>query len=763
MRNQPASSKDHALSQQPVINPQFLLLLLAVACVTLIVHWPALSARAVMFDDQQYLDDNARVQSPGWRSAWAFLSEVLHPSTVGGYYQPLAMISLMLDYAIGGRPDNLAPFHATSLALHVINTALVTVLLQGLFGRPLVSAVLGLIFGVHPMNVESIPWLAERKTLLGAFFALAALNCYVAYATVAGRGPGAMGRAENAVRPDPPRPGTGREKRGQGYLVACLVFFVLALLSKPTTTPLPICMLLLDVWPLRRIGRRAVLEKIPFFVLAAASAVITVVSQRNTAEITRPAEYPALAIPLILCHNIVFYLRKLVWPADLSGFYDFPGAFSLSNPAYLAGVVGTVALLTILLVSLRWTRAFLVGWLFFFFAILPTMGIIGFTAVIAADRFVYLPMVGLLVSIAFAASLCGFEAHHRTASIAALFVGLAAAGACALATRGYLSLWQDSESYTRHMLKYAPDAPSLRVALGHLFLQRSQFAEAADEFRQAARRDPAFAEARMHLGYALFKLGRVDEAMVELNAALSIRKNLAGAHNYLADCLAALGRNDEAAAHYESAVSLRPGDYKPYYNLATFLARIGRGEPAVAHFERALRIKPDNPAALYNLGLTLFQMGRIDEAMARFNGALRFRPDMVKAHYQLGRAHLKKSDTASALAAWREALRLQPDFVEAMGDLAWVLASCDDPRLRNGNEALAWATRACERTNQQEPVLLDALAAAQSEAGRSSDAAATQRQAIEAAGRSPDKLTLGSRTVTVESMRSRLERYAAGK
>jgi hypothetical protein len=158
------------------------LLSLIVVGATLFAHWPALSAQALTFDDQQYLTENPLVQHPRWASAGRFLREVLEPSTVGGYYQPLAMISLMLDYAVAGRPDNLRPFHRTSLALHAANTVLVIVLLYVLFGQPWVAGMVGLLFGVHPMTVETIPWIGERKTLLSAFFALWCLIVYVRYA-----------------------------------------------------------------------------------------------------------------------------------------------------------------------------------------------------------------------------------------------------------------------------------------------------------------------------------------------------------------------------------------------------------------------------------------------------------------------------------------------------------------------------------------------------------------------------------------------------
>jgi hypothetical protein len=217
-------------------------LTVAVCAAALITHWPALSAQALSFDDNRYFVENFLVRNPSWESAKRFLTEVLEPSTVGGYYQPLTMISLMLDYALGGQTDSLLPFHITSLALHIANTALIIVLLYQLFGLAWVAAGVGLLFGVHPLTVEPIPWVGERKTLLAAFFTLWSLVLYMRFV----------------------HKGSSKAYRGS------IILFVLALMSKPTSTPLPALMLLTDYWPLRRLKWRSLLEKL-LFLLSEAS------------------------------------------------------------------------------------------------------------------------------------------------------------------------------------------------------------------------------------------------------------------------------------------------------------------------------------------------------------------------------------------------------------------------------------------------------------------------------------------------------------
>ena len=313
-------------------------LIFIICTVVLMVHWPVLSAQALSFDDDMYLTENLLVQNPGWASTEQFLTEVLEPSTVGGYYQPLTMISLMLDYTMGGHSDNLMPFHCTSLALHIVNTALVIVLLYLLFGRAWVAAGVGLLFGLHPMTVETVAWVGERKTLLAAFFALWSLILYVRFT----------------------------RKSNWSLYFGSMVMYVLALMSKPTSTPLPVLMLLMDYWPLERWKRRGFWEKLPFFIIGGIFAIITYVSQSRTAFAVLPDKYCTEHIGLVLCHNIIFYLYKIIWPVNLSSHYAFPEPLALSDPMVLIGVIGTCILIPLLLISLRWTRGILIGWLFFF-------------------------------------------------------------------------------------------------------------------------------------------------------------------------------------------------------------------------------------------------------------------------------------------------------------------------------------------------------------------------------------------------------------
>jgi Tfp pilus assembly protein PilF len=543
------------MSQTPV-----LAVLIVFVCAAVIgVYWPVLYAQTISFDDTQYLVENELVKNPGLSSAQRFISEVLEPSTVKGYYQPLSMISLMLDYSLGGREENLLPFHRTSLALHAANVALIIVILYMLFGQPWIAAAVGLLFGLHPMTVEPVSWVGERKTLLAAFFALWCLILYIRYA----------------------------KKNTKKLYIACLVFYLLALLSKPTSVLLPAVMLLLDFWPLKKLKWKSISEKIPFFVLGGIFAVITYISQTRTAASISPGEAGLGRITLVLCHNIIFYLYKIVWPVNLSSHYPFPQPLNLSQPMVLAGVIGTCILIPLLLVSLRWTRAAFTGWLVFFAAIFPAMGVVGFTNVIASDKFAYLPSIGLLMILAsFLGWFCKAADIGKPAVkyIAILIIVLAAACGEAAAVRGYLVYWRDSIGYFQHMVSEQPD----------LYL------------------------AYYNLGVPYGKLGRWPEAIEAYKQAIKINQNYAEAYNNLGAAYGKLGRGTEAIDAYKQAVRINPDSARAYNNLGAACSNLKRWPEAIDAYKQAIRIKPDFAEAHLCLGLTYLLSGNKDSAREEY-------------------------------------------------------------------------------------------------------------------------------------------------
>ncbi len=642
-------------------------LLLAVCAIVLAAHWPALSANALLFDDGQYLIKNVLVQNPGWASARQFLSEALEPSSVHGYYQPLSMISLMIDYALGGRADNLMPFHRTSLALHIANTALIIVLLYLLFGRAWIAAAAGLLFGVHPLTVEPIPWVGERKTLLAAFFALWCLILYVRYT---------------------------RKNTWQLY-VGCFIMYVLALMSKPTSTPLPVLMLLLDYWPLNRLRWKGILEKLPFFIVGGVSAIITYISQGRTGGVELPVEYGPWRIPLVLCHNIVFYLYKIIWPANLSSHYAFPKSLTLSHSMVLAGVIGTCILIALLVISLRWTKGLLAGWLFFFIAILPAMQIIGFSNVIASDKFAYLPSLGLLMILtSFLGWLCRTgKPLIRLVVVVIIVVTLAVAES--VATRRYLAHWRDTMSLCKHMLALTPDAAPVHVILGVELQSQGKLSEAVSHYLEALRIDPQKSDTHNNLGSAILAQGKLDEAVAHFNLALRLRPRYDDAHCNLGIAFESQGKPDEAVSHYLQAIEINPNNADAHYNLANLLQSQGRLDDAISHYQQAMKAKPGDADAHYRLANALQSQNRLDQAML---------------HY-------------------RDALRLKPDWLLPLNRMALILATHPSPMGRKPAEAIALARRAAELTGYRNPLILSTLAEAYAASGQIDLAVKTARTA----------------------------------
>jgi tetratricopeptide (TPR) repeat protein len=552
---------------------------------------------------------------------------VLAPSTVTGYYQPFAMISLMLDYAMGGRENSLMPFHRTSLALHVANTAMIIVLLYLLFGQVWIAAAVGLLFGVHPMTVEPIPWVGERKTLLAAFFALWSLVCYVRYT----------------------------QKNARGFYFASLAAYFFAVMSKPTSTPLPIVMLLMDYWPLRKLGWRAVLEKVPFFALTGVFAVITYISQSRTAGTGSPAESGAGRILLILCHNIIFYLYKIIWPVNLSSHYPFPEPLALSHPRILAGVIGTCILIPALVISTRWTHAALTGWLIFFVAILPTMQIIGFSNVIASDKYAYLPSLGLLMTLAsFLGWLCIRIRRSLTGYAVIITTILILTFAESAATRQYLSLWQDSLTLAQNMLKLAPNSAGVNAHLGFVLNLQGRQAEAVEHLHKAISLDPASAVAYYNLGVALEQQRKPEEAIGYYRQALEVVPKFASADYNIANIFKSRNKFDDAAAYYRLAIQAKPTYVDAHNNLGNILRSQGKFDEAISHFYEALRFKPKSAEIHYNLAITLQRQGKLEEAAM---------------HY-------------------RDALRLKPDWPPALNGLASILAAHPNPAIRDANKAI---------------------------------------------------------------------------
>jgi len=598
-----------------------------------IAHWPVLSAGALSIDDQQYLVDNPLVRTPGWNSASRFVTEVLHPSTVEGYYQPLSMISLMLDVAMGGSPENLAPFHRTNLILHVLNTALLMMILRQLFSSTPAAVLTGMIFALHPLSVEPLAWISERKTVLATFFALLSIVFYLRFA---------------------------RRGRSTSQLY-CLLFYIAALLSKPTSLPLPLLFLLLDYWPLNRLSPKAIVAKTPYFIVAAVMAYITYKSQANTAIAALPGNTSPLRIPLVIAHNIGFYLTQFFWPAQVSGHYLFPPNLSLSSPAVLRGLILTALLVTglVLSLALRMTRALAAGFLMWLVMILPTMQIVGFTDVIAADKYLYLPAFGAAAALAWFVTRAIRTAKPVRRRI--VFVVIAVLLLIeTVVTRAAISHWSDTETLYKHMLAIESRDARIHSYLALYYAERGQADAALAQCQAAMREPPGDDQYPVNVGTALVQIGRADEAIRYYEDVLKRFPDSAALHANFAGLQSSLGNIEEAIRHGRRAAELKPGLAEAHNNLANAYLTGGMLDEAVQSYQAALALRPDLADIHNNLGVAYFQTDREDDALREFDAAVQLKPDYPDPYRNKALVHASRSQLTAAMNACRMALSLEP-------------------------------------------------------------------------------------------------------
>jgi len=542
------------------------------------VFWPTTGHDFVNYDDPAYVTKNLHVQNGFTRNSvkWAFTG------TVVGNWQPLTPLSHMLDYRLFG----LKPWghHLSNVLLHGANTVLVFLLLWRLTGANWRSFMVAASFGLHPLHVESVAWVAERKDTLSAFFGLICLIAYARYA----RGPTVQS------------PQSKLRNHAWGYYWAALVLFALGLMSKPMLVTLPFVMLLLDYWPLNRVRyfEKLLPEKIPFFLLAAAMSVVTYLVQRQTGMMDSLENVPLSGRMENALISYFRYIGKLFWPTRLAVFYPYPEHDWLIGWVLLAAL--GMACISALVYTLRGRRPWLlVGWLWFCGTLLPVIGLVQVGGQAMADRYTYLPSIGLLILVVWGLAEAGQPWRHH--GVILWVAGCVLIIACSGLTREQLRYWQDSETLYQHAL-----AVTENNYLAH-----------------------------HNLGIYFFSKGRTDEAITQYQEALQVQPDSAMAHYDLGAALGKKGETDEAIIQFQKALKLNPDNADARINLGTAIAMKGRTDEAIAEFAEALRRKPDNAEAHYDLGALYGREGKLDEAIAEFQEAIRLQPDYAAARLNL--------------------------------------------------------------------------------------------------------------------------------
>jgi Tfp pilus assembly protein PilF len=593
---------------------------LLLAVVTLAVWWPAIQCDFLNLDDPDYFTANPHVQTG---LTWA---NVLWASTTGfaSNWHPLTWLSLMLDAELFGKGPGWP--HFTNFLFHTANTVLLFLLLRRLTAATWRSALVAALFALHPLHVESVAWVSERKDVLSAFFGLLSLLAYANYA----RGLSITGNCVFSFR----RPGLD-------YWLA-LVFFALGLMAKPMLVTLPLVMLLLDFWPLERKrnarwrasdARHLALEKLPFLVLSAVSCVITFIVQQRGGAVAALVRIPMASRIENAFVSYGRYLGKTFWPDNLAVLYPRPIHWS-------AGLVVFSLMLVIgLSVAAVWFgRKFpfaLTGWFWFVVTLVPVIGLVQVGMQSMADRYTYLPLIGVFVVLVWGldAACVGWRVPKTWTISLALMILVA----CAFRTRDQLRYWQNDEMLFRHALAVTQNNYLAYNNLGTWLSKKGRTPEARNCFQKALQINPDDSAVLYNLGNALVKLGDWDGAIDYYQRALQITPAQADILDNLGLALVAKKQYDVAITNFEAALKVKPDFSDAHNNLATVLFIEHRFDEAAQHYREALRLTPDDPRICANLGDTLVRLGQISEAAKCYQEALRLKPDDVSIAAKLQR------------------------------------------------------------------------------------------------------------------------------
>ena len=742
---------DLYLPDMPIASPKVksrcvrLWICLALAAATAAVYWPVSRFEFVNLDDPDYVTANPFVtQGLTWSGfLWAF--QTSHAAN----WHPLTWLSHMLDVQFFGLEAGW--HHLVNLLFHIANTLLLYLVLRRMTGTLWRSALVAALFALHPLHVESVAWVAERKDVLSTFFGLLSIGAYVRWTGKSG----ALGpRAVPACPPPKPqsaqepqnrkpkaqhlKPSVHRPRRGFGrpvlrlsasiFYLLSLLLFALSLMSKPMLVTLPFLLLLLDYWPLQRWEPKTgaprlktllllVREKAPYLVLAAVSSVITLIAQgqggtvasfENTSMIERFAG-ASLAY--------VTYLGKTVWPHSLAMFHPFVRDWSTAP--VLSASFFLLAMSVAAVLSARRQPWCAVGWFWFLGALVPVIGFVQVGAQAVADRYTYIPLVGIFIALAWALPELLSRWRYRQIALGAL--AAASLLACMAVTSLQLPHWKNTHALCGHALRVTTGNYLAHFVLGSALLQEGRFAEAKAEFTLALQISPGFSPALAGLGKVLLRDGKDTQAAAWFYQTLDLFPQHAVAHYLLAGLLVRQGKLDEATHHFDAALRSNPALFEARVGLAQLLVARGKHEEAEGHLREALQAKPGN----------------------------------IEGHRLLAEVYSAQKRGRELRDEYAQMVRLAPDWPEAFNNLAWLLATHPTAELRNGTEAVRLAERACQLTGGTNFWMLSTLAAAYAEAGQYPEAVKTQQRVCDLAaaqGQAPP-----------ERLQRRLELYRSGQ
>ena len=599
---------------------QFLICAVLVV-VTTAVYYQVCRYNFVSYDDNIYVYNNPHIRAGITPDTikWAFTTDYSH------MYHPLTWVSLMLDWQLFG--TNAGGYHLTNLIIHIVNTLLLFIVLKKMTRALWPSAFVAALFALHPLHVESVAWVTERKDVLSTFFWLLTVLAYVRYV---------------------------KRPKIIGYLLV-VVFYAFSLLSKPMVVTLPFVLLLLDYWPLDRFRakrslRRLLIEKIPLFAMVVILSIVTFVYHQQ-GESTMSLE--ALSIRIRIYNSLISYMQyiiKMIWPARLAFFYPYLG----QNVSVLYAVISAIILPAITIFVLLFSkkhRYLFTGWFWYLGMLVPVIGLVQVGSQAMADRYSYMTLTGLFIIIAWGLpELLGKWPYRKTALGVSMVIVLTVLGICA---HRQVSCWKNSFTLFSHALKVTQNNWLAYNNLGVIYDNSGRGAEAIENFKQAVKLKPDFANAPYNLGVAYGKLGRHQEAIEAFKQAIRIDSNYAQVHYNLGIAYINLGRWQDAVEACKQAIKIKPNYAEAHYNLGVSYEGLGRYQDAAEAYKQAIRIKPDYADAYLNLGVTYSELGRYQDEVEAYKQAIKIRPNYAEAHYNLGFAYLITGDKGLAFEEYK--------------------------------------------------------------------------------------------------------------
>jgi tetratricopeptide (TPR) repeat protein len=706
------------------------------ALVTLAVYGRTVGFDFINFDDPDYFTRNPMIRAGLTFKGitWAFTHYY------AGNWHPLTWISLMLDCQIFGFHP--AGPHSVNVMLHTGNTVLLFLLLQSLTRAQWRSAMAAALFSLHPLHVESVAWIAERKDVLSTFFGLLSLLAYARY--------------------------VGGFKAQSSNLKVCfwvaVGLFALGLMAKPMLVTWPFVMLLLDFWPLQRVENtgwrtfftpqfgRLALEKWPWFILAAAASVITFYVQKISGAVLSTEHLPLSQRMENAVNSYFGYILNICWPVDLAVFYPMKHEHSLL--LLLAEAVFLIGSSLLVLNAAKRRPYFLVGWLWFLGTLVPVIGLVQVGTQAMADRYSYIPSIGIFIVLVWG----GFDWFFRSETSRVLAAGAAAVilALCAVLTVKQLQYWRDSLVLFHRALAVTRDNALANNNLAEALEAIGRGSDALPYYAKAVDIDPGNALYENNYGAALAARGRPADALAHYAKAVSVAPGMAAYQNNYGTALARSGDRNGAVEHYLAALRADPEYAEAYVNLGAVFEAEHRLNEAITNLEAAVRIEPDSGDARNNLAGVLLSAGNLDEALAQYAEALRLNPTNATTHLNTGLALVKAGQTSAAMSQFGEAVQLNPSYAEARYQLGRQLLL--QGQFESARQELVEAARLKpeDGSNQFSLGVLLALSTAEAETGRFNEAVSNASEAIATAQQ------LG-RTNLIPKIQRALEFYKSGR